>query len=129
MSETKKITRINAGNREEMFKAAYSGSYYTVLGCGGELSEWIEGYTQTLNEAGIGEPREFVTFTGADMNTHYGLTGSNAYPDDVTCLMFPLDGLDCGRLAVFRLRACDRWFDDIVDNNRRRQEAINEKEG
>lgn len=57
------------------------------------------------------------------MNTHYGLSGKNAYQEDLTCLMFPLDGLDCGRLAMFRLRAQDKWFDDIVDNNQRREEA------
>ncbi len=59
------------------------------------------------------------------MNMNYGLIGNNAYQDNLTCLMFPLDGLNAGRLAMFRLRMGDKWFDDIVDNNRRRQETIN----
>jgi len=124
MSETQKIFKINDNNREEMFNAAYKGSYYTIVGCGGELAEWTEGYTQMLEEGGIGRPSRFITFKGADMNMHYGLTESNAYPEDLTCLMFPLDGLDGGRLAMFKLQMRDRWFDDIVDNNRRRQEAM-----
>jgi len=124
MSETMtKVIKINDINREEIFNAAYAGSYYTIIGCGGELAEWTAGYTQLLEEFGIGKPTRLITFTGADMNAHYGLTGSNAYQENLTCLMFPLDGLDCGCLAMFRLRAQDKWFDDIVDNNQRREEA------
>ena len=48
MSETKEIIRINRDNREEIFSAAYKGSYYTILGCGGGLDEWTTGYTQFL---------------------------------------------------------------------------------
>lgn len=122
MSETKQITEIN---REAVFKAAYAGSYYTILGCGGDLDEWTAGYRELLEERGIGTPKEFISFKGADMNEVYGLTGDNAYDDELTCLMFPLDNLHTGKLAMFRLRAGDKWFDDIVDNNQRRQEAIN----
>lgn len=61
------------------------------------------------------------------MNMEYGLTGDNAYPDGLTFLMFPLTGLNMGRLAIFKILMSDRWFDDIVDNNRRRQETINEQ--
>lgn len=125
MSETKEIIRINRDNREEIFSAAHKGSYYTILGCGGGLDEWTTGYTQFLEKAGIGTPKQFITFRGADMNMNYGLIGNNAYQDNLTCLMFPLDGLNAGRLAMFRLRMGDKWFDDIVDNNRRRQETIN----
>lgn len=124
-NRTKGITGINRGNRDEIFTAAYDGSYYTIIGCGGDLGEWATGYTQILEEAGIGTPKRFIAFKGADMNVHYGLTGDNAYQDDLPCLMFPLDGLDAGKLAVIKLKMHDRWFDDIVDSNRRRQEAIN----
>ena len=82
-------------------------------------------YEQEQDKAGIGTPKRFIAFKGADMNVHYGLTGDNAYQDDLPCLMFPLDGLDVGKLAVIKLKMHDRWFDDIVDSNRRRQEAIN----
>ncbi len=121
MSETKETIRINCDNRDEIFNAAYKGSYYTILGCGGDLDEWTTGYTKLLEEGAIGTPKQFITFSGADMNMNYGLIGNNAYKDDLTCLMFPLDGLDAGRLAMFKLRMRDRWFGDIVDNNRRHQ--------
>lgn len=64
MSETKEIIRINRDNREEIFSAAYKGSYYTILGCGGGLDEWTTGYTQFLEKAGIGTPKQFITFRG-----------------------------------------------------------------
>lgn len=55
------------------------------------------------------------------MNEVYMLTGNNAYTNRFTFLMFPLDGLDISKLAIFRLQARDKWFDDIVDNNQRRE--------
>ena len=113
-------------NTTELFQMAYEGSYYTITGCGGDLKDWKDGYEQLLAEKKIGKPRAWYDFTGADMNAEYGLTGNNAYPDDLRFLCFPLDGLDIGRLIVFKLIAADRWFDDIVDNNRRREEE-NEK--
>ncbi|MDE6754470.1 MAG: hypothetical protein K2J82_07645 [Muribaculaceae bacterium] len=125
MSETININKVTRENREAIFKAAYEGSYYTILGCAGDLNEWTTGYGDLLERSSIGTPKEFYTFKGADMNEHYGLTDNNAYNDDLTCLMFPLNGLDTAKLSMFRLRAQDRWFDDIVDNNRRRQNAIN----
>lgn len=127
MSETGQILKVNADNREATFNAAYKGSYYTILGCAGDLNEWTAGYQELLETRGIGTPKEFITFKGADMNEFYGLTGNNAYNDELTCLMFPLNTLDVAKLAIFRLQAEDKWFDDIVDNNRRRQEAINEQ--
>ena len=45
-NRTKGITGINRGNRDEIFTAAYDGSYYTIIGCGGDLGEWATGYPQ-----------------------------------------------------------------------------------
>jgi len=107
---------------EELFKKAYEGSYYTIIGCGGEIRDWTDGYDKLLQGAGIGKPSAWFQFTGRDMNAAYSLTGSNRYPDDLQFLCFPLDGLDIPKLAMFRLAWEDKWFDDIVDNNARREE-------
>ena len=104
----------------EMFEKAYNGSYYTITGCGGSLDEWKNGYTEMLNRYEIGTPTEWIDFTGKDMNEVYELVGDNAYQDDLHFLAFPLDGLNIGKLAMFKIMAHDRWFDDIVDNNSRR---------
>lgn len=73
MSETREIIRINRDNRYELFTAAYDGSYYTILGCGGGLGEWTTGYTELLEESCIGTPKQFITFTGDDLNINYSL--------------------------------------------------------
>ena len=107
----------------ETLRKAYDGSYYTILGAGGDLQEWKDGYALMLKERGIGIISKWIEFTGKDMNDEFHLTGTNSYPNDLHCLAFPLDGLDTGMLAMFKLQMGDRWFDDIVDNDRRRQLA------
>ena len=110
---------------------AYNGSYYTITGCGGDLQEWKDGYQELLNKEGIGTIKEWITFKGSDMNNKYHLTGHNAYPEDLTFLAFSLDGLEIGKLSLFKLKMQDRWFDDIVDNNIRREnknESLNENQ-
>ena len=102
------------------FEKMYKESWYTIIGCGGELKEWKDGYNKLLNERGIGTPKEWIHFTGKEMNEEYDLKGSNAYPDNLNFLAFSLEGLNIGKLAIFKLQAQDRWFDDIVDNNANR---------
>lgn len=101
-------------------EAAYAGSYFTILGAGGDLNEWIEGITDVLAEKGIGAPQGWFTTTGKDINEFAEARGNVAYhqhfQDDLTVLMFKLDGLDGGKLAMFKIIAAARWFDDVVDN-------------
>ena len=111
------------------FDVMERGSWYTITGAGGNVEEWKTGYQDLMNEEGIGTIKEWVEFTGADMNARYGLTDDNAYPDDLHFLAFPLDGLDGDKLAMFKLRMRDRWFDDIVANNAIRQIEINRGKG
>ena len=109
--------------RNDILRAAYEGSYYTIEGAGGDPQEWKDGIGSALREQGIGEVTKWISFTGKDMNDEFNLTGSNRYPDSLHFLAFPLDGLDISKLAMFKLMMGDRWFDDIVDNNARREEA------
>ena len=101
-------------------KKVYRGSFYTIVGVGGSLEEWVRGYNAKLVEAGIGKPKSWVTFSGRQMNERYALRGDNAYDDNLTFLAFSLDGLHVGKLALFKMEYGDRWFDDIVQNNARR---------
>lgn len=103
------------------FDKMYEGSWYTISGCGGDINEWKTGYQDLLTKEGIGTVTEWAEFTGREMNAKYGLTGKNAYPANFHFLAFSLDGLDIGKLAIFKIRMGDRWFDDIVSNNARRQ--------
>lgn len=107
---------------KELFEKAYTGSYYTITGAGGDLEKWKQGIQGLLDKQEIGTIKEWITFTGKDMNENYSLTGNNRYPDNLTFLAFSLEGLNVGKLAIFKIMMGDRWFDDIVDNNRRREE-------
>lgn len=94
------------------------GSFYTILGVGGDLNDWTTGITECLVERGIGTPKEFYTTTGKAINEYAATKGevTGPFADDLTVLMFPLDGLNGPKLAVFKMHAGDRWFDDIVTN-------------
>ena len=113
----------------EMFSKAYAGSWYTITGCGGDINDWKKGYTDMLNKENIGTPKEWFEFTGKDMNEEYELTGRNAYANDLHFLAFGLDDLNIDKLAMFKLAMGDRWFDDIVENNRFYQKKYGEEEG
>lgn len=101
---------------KENIRQAYDGAYYTILGAGGDLNEWFEGYQGLLDEAEIGKITEWYQTTGKVVNEYYGLKGKDKFPKDLTILMFPLKDLDIGKLAMFKLRMGDRWFNDVIDN-------------
>lgn len=112
---------------ENILNEAYKGNYYTIIGCGGDLNEWKEGYTQLLKKEGIGTIRHWIEFTGADMNRVYGLVGANAYQPDLQFLAFRLEeDMNVGKLSILKLQLMDRWFNDIVDNNMRHQKVTGE---
>ena len=73
-------------------------------------------------------PVPMYVWEGRQFNKLYGLTGSNAYPDDLTFVSIPLDAWkpgQIGRLAMTKMQYGARWLDDIVDNNARRQSELN----
>jgi hypothetical protein len=111
------IEVLTNDTRNDRFAEMEAGSFYTITGTGGDMNQWVTGYSKLLEEKGIGTPSQWFSFTGKDMNEAFGLTGTTAYKDDLTFLAFALDGLDGGKLALFKLRMEDRWFDDIVANN------------
>lgn len=65
---------------------------------------------------------EFWVSTGKQMNEFCGgLTGSNAYPDDLTILSIELDNItDVSKLLMKKFEVGARWFSDITWNNRQR---------
>ena len=61
--------------------------------------------------------------TGKTMNTLENLSGSNAYPDDLSIVSFKLSEIkNAMKLTLARFEVGGRWMDDIVDNNRSREE-------
>ena len=107
---------------------AYEGSYYTIFGAGRtpeERDEWINRYEEDLRKSGIGKPSTWFEVCGKDVNRFAAKEGdqvmyADQFQDDLGVLLFPLDGLKRGALAMFKIQCKDRWFDDVVDNMRRR---------
>lgn len=107
---TKKLTK------PAELEPLYKGSAYTIAGCGGDLEEWVNGYNEWLEAESIGTPKEWFSFTGALVNQYAGDNVTDPFRDDITLLAFTLEGLNVGKLAMFRLAHEDRWFDDLVNN-------------
>ena len=118
----------NSSIAKANLQKAYNGSYYTILGAGGDLQEWVDGYNEMLAEEGIGKPKDWFYAKGAQVNKEFGLIGHEAFKARLTILFFPLDDLDIGKLAIFKLRRGDRWFDDIIDNSLQRLRERGEAE-
>lgn len=105
----------------EELSRAYENSFYAICGAGGELQQWIDGYTKNLEEEGIGTPEEWLVVTGQQVNEFAGTVPfqNDLFQPDLTILLVSLEGLDVWKLAGFKLAWQDRWFDDIIDNMRR----------
>ena len=66
-----------------------------------------------LEHCGAEGAKGYVT-KGSVMNKICGLTGDNAYPEDLTIFsIYPFKGL--------AMMVGARWMDDIIDNNARRE--------
>lgn len=102
----------------------YSSSALTFIGVSAE-EESINGLIDWLKEhSEISEPLPVHIISGKIMNDNYGLTGTNAYKEDLTLISIKLENIkNVNAIAIPRLGVGGRWFDDIVDNN-----AMKEKE-
>ncbi|AWN07677.1 hypothetical protein HOT31_gp006 [Microbacterium phage Hendrix] len=116
------ITPLTADTLDQAFK----GSYYTIAGAGGPLDVWVNGYEELMAERKIGKPSQWFSTTGAEVNAYFLRTGRYPHPDDlfkddITLLLFPLDGVGAGaRLPLFKIEMQDRWFDDIIGGMKQR---------
>lgn len=100
---------------------AYDNSWYFIAGAGGDLTEWVQGYEDLLEKADIGKPTAWYQTSGAAINllAGEGVAERDQFQLDLTCLLFPWDGMDMGKLALFKIQMQDRWFDDVIQNMRR----------
>lgn len=108
--------------KESDLKELYDGSAFTMEGFNIDddnleaLKNWFEEHECTLKSDDV-----YVT-SGKLMNEVYGLTGDNAYPDEVNIVSIKLDDIsNVNRIFIARFEIGARWFDDIVDNNARRE--------
>lgn len=79
------------------------------------VMEWLKDHKATIE--GV-EPIFHIT-TGRLMNKYYGLTGDNAYPNDLNIVS--VTNINQMAIVLKRFDVGGRWFDDIVGNNARRE--------
>ena len=100
----------------------YDESAFTIEGLStddkslGQLAEWMKHLTAFKRE-------DFYIIEGKTMNREYNLTGTNAYPD-TNCTLVCIKHSDLEKplaLTIPRFQIGGRWFDDICDNNSRRE--------
>ena len=84
-----------------------------------DFVEWVKKYTKIKNE-------NVYIIKGKTMNDIYGLSGNNAYPDDLNLVSIKLEDMESYEAIIMpRFQIGARWFDDIVNNNLDREmEAI-----
>lgn len=81
-----------------------------LQGCGGDLTEWVDGINEMLTQAGI--LKDGSQFENVFAFQH----------GELTCLLYPFDDvkLDIGKLALWRLQTHEvyggTWLSDFVPN-------------
>lgn len=106
----------------DRFEYFYNNSALTFEGCA-QSTENIEFLTNWLKEhkANVNDDIHYHWITGKEMNEHYGLTESNAYPDYLNILVVEPMDINLGAVIMPRFEIGGRWFDDVIDNNLRRE--------
>lgn len=104
----------------ETLKMLEENSALTLEGLNEEdalhFMEWVKNLTPVTDEV-------VYIIKGKIMNIAYGLTGKNAYPNDLTLQAIPLNVVEnLMALVIPKFEIGGRWFDDIVANNARRED-------
>jgi hypothetical protein len=83
-----------------------------------DFMNWVKEHTPMKREIAY-------IIKGKTMNDVYMLTGNNKYPDDCTIVSIKLEDMeDFNAVVIPRFEIGARWFDDIVDNNVRRESEL-----
>lgn len=115
------MKKINTTEKE--LKELYDDSALTWEGLD-TSDENLEAVIEWIRSCGTELKSEtFYITSGKDMNAFCGgLTGNNAYPDDLSIVSIMLSDIeDVGKIILRRFEVGGRWFDDVVDNNKRRE--------
>lgn len=117
VTDPSELEQFDASSTALCFEGIVEGDEEKMLGYIAELIDVPELTSQ-----------EVAIVPGALMNSTYGLTDDNAYPDDlrIGVVMVPI----AARAYVPFLTPRDlRFFDNLVTNNGRNQQIINEAAG
>ena len=118
-----KLIKLGFKDFKKKVNEFYNKSMFTFEGMDYDDEEGLKVLEQHLRQYGF-EGKEIVLycFTGDIMDEYFELTESNAYPKDLKFIVIPEF-----YNPQYKISIGARWFDDIVSNNRIRQNAINNK--
>lgn len=127
--DIKKVTFQSIGlDGKDKLNELYNGSALAIEGCSSmkDDDDALEFFAKFVDDkcGGWDESKSpvFYDVSGKVMDELYGLHGTNAYPDDLNIVLIPLEFFaQTGKLAVARFAFEGRWFDDVIDNNARRE--------
>lgn len=105
-------------NTAEQLDELYNDSSLTLEGLSeksyGDFVDWCDKLVKL-------KKRRIYVVSGKTLNEYCGNTGVNAYPDDLHIVCIRLDDMaNFNAVVLPRFEIGGRWFDDVVDNNRRR---------
>jgi len=121
MSKQITIIKITSEMADKYLKEFYDDSSLTFEGVYLREAHLYRDFFKNVTEVDTTKPAYVIS--GKLMNAHYGLTGTNAYPNDTNILVFKLDTFkNVMSIALPRFQIGGRWFDDIVENNAHREE-------
>ena len=117
------LIKVPENREKEMLDDFCEHSMFTFEGLeieGKDAKESLKELEKLLRATGYKE-KDFIAFwmKGSVMNKHYGLSGANAYPDDLTIVVIPNY-----YNSTVKVKLGARWFDDIVANNVIKQNAV-----
>ena len=107
-------------NEKQGLEQLYNQDALTIEGLAPEsIPDFVDWFT-----VNGGEYTGVYQFNGRLMNAVYGLTGTNAYPDDLNFAAITYSKITT-KIILGRFEFGGRWFSDIVDNNARRENGAN----
>lgn len=114
------VKEVNGDDAKTDLGYLYAQSAITLTGLSKEsipdFIQWLE------DNAGCTDNITVYIISGKLMNEFYCLIGDNRYPEDLTIVSVGLDDLiNSAGIIMKRFEVGGRWFDDIVDNNVRRE--------
>ena len=115
------INRIYV-NSKDQFEKLYKSNALTLLGLDDtdknlySFAKWIKDLSEISN------PLNMYIIKGKQMNEQYGLSGNNKYPNEFRIVCVELEDIkQAEKIVIPRFQISGRWFNDVVDNDVRRE--------
>lgn len=116
------LVKVPENKEAELLQEFCNKSMFTFEGIDISDKKGLKEFEKLIETQGYNvdkNKRGWFWFNGVVMNRCYGLTESNAYPDDLVFLVIP-DYYN----PMVKIATGARWFDDIVANNTIKQNSI-----